>query len=68
MVPGNDAFPIHPTLNRSLTVREAARIQTFPDWIIFEGNRRQQGHQVGNAVPPMFSEKLAKHIIEQLED
>lgn len=66
MVPGNDAFPIHPTLNRSLTVREAARIQTFPDSIIFEGNRRQQGHQVGNAVPPMFSEKLANFIFEQI--
>jgi DNA (cytosine-5)-methyltransferase 1 len=67
MVPGNDAFPIHPTLNRSLTVREAARIQTFPDSIIFEGNRRQQGHQVGNAVPPVFSEKLAKFIMDQLK-
>ena len=67
MVPGNDAFPIHPTLHRSLTVREAARIQTFPDNIIFEGNRRQQGHQVGNAVPPVFSEKLAKFIVEQIK-
>jgi len=66
MVPGNDAFPIHPTLNRSLTVREAARIQTFSDDMIFEGNRRQQGHQVGNAVPPLFSYKLAKFIAEQL--
>ena len=66
MVPGNDAFPIHPSLHRSLTVREAARIQTFPDSIIFEGNRRQQGHQVGNAVPPMFSQKLAEFIIQQL--
>lgn len=67
MVPGNDAFPIHPTLNRSLTVREAARIQTFPDSIIFEGNRRQQGHQVGNAVPPVFSKKLAIFILEQIK-
>lgn len=67
MVPGNDAFPIHPTLNRSLTVREAARIQTFPDSMIFEGNRRQTGHQVGNAVPPMFSEKLGKFILGQIE-
>lgn len=67
MVPGNDAFPIHPELHRSLTVREAARIQTFPDEMIFEGNQRQQGHQVGNAVPPLFSEKLAKFLLLQLE-
>ena len=67
MVPGNDAFPIHPTLHRSLTVREAARIQTFPDSIIFEGNRRQQGHQVGNAVPPLFSKKLGVFLKSQIQ-
>lgn len=67
MVPGNDAFPIHPTLHRSLTVREAARIQTFPDSMIFSGNRRQQGHQVGNAVPPLFSEKLARFLCAEME-
>lgn len=67
MVPGNDAFPIHPVLHRSLTVREAARIQTFPDNFIFEGNRRQQGHQVGNAVPPAFSVQLAAFMLTQLK-
>ncbi len=67
MVPGNDAFPIHPTLNRSLTVREAARIQTFPDSVVFCGNRRQQGHQVGNAVPPLFAEKLARFIRSEMK-
>jgi DNA (cytosine-5)-methyltransferase 1 len=66
MVPGNDAFPIHPILNRSLTIREAARIQTFPDEMIFAGNRRQQGHQAGNAVPPKFSEILAEFIKNEL--
>ncbi len=64
LVPGHNAFAIHPYLNRALTVREAARLQTFPDEIIFKGSREDQCIQVGNAFPPMVAELIANNIIK----
>ncbi|KXK41085.1 MAG: Modification methylase AplI [Chlorobi bacterium OLB5] len=62
IVPGHNALPVHPFLNRTLTVREAARIQTFPDYYEFSGPIINQCLQVGNAFPclvaQIFGERL----------
>lgn len=53
---------VHPHEDRGLSVREAARLQSFPDWYIFFGSIGYQQQQVGNAVPP----RLAKHVFEAI--
>ena len=58
----------HPVLNRSITPREAARIQSFPDTFIFYGNKCSICKQIGNAVPPLLAKALAEHIKENFEN
>ena len=58
----------HPYLNRAITVREAARIQSFPDTFIFTGTKSSQMKQVGNAVPPLLANAIAKQIKKDMED
>lgn len=55
---------IHPTQNRGLSIREAARIQSFPDWFNFEGSIGFQQQQVCDAVPPKFGAAIFRSIVD----
>lgn len=59
---------IHPVINRAISVREAARLQTFPDSFIFTGTKDKQYQQVGNAVPPIMAKAIALQLASQLID
>jgi DNA (cytosine-5)-methyltransferase 1 len=58
---------IHPDEHRVITVREAARLQSFPDWYVFHGASTAQYRQTGNAVPPLLAYEVGRKISESLE-
>lgn len=67
IVAGHRALPVHPVRNRTISVREAARIQGFPDDYVFCGSRGKQPLQVANAVPPALSEAIARELIRVID-
>lgn len=58
----------HPYLNRAITTREAARIQSFPDTFRFYGSKSSQMKQVGNAVPPLLGKAIAERILDDMKN
>ena len=64
--PSSGRFTL-PDQNRCITVREAARLQSFPDSFVFYGSKCAQMKQVGNAVPPVFANAIAKEILKAEE-
>ena len=57
---------IHPVIDRAISIREAARLQTFPDSFVFCGSKDKQYQQVGNAVPPIMAKAIAKKLFKTL--
>ena len=60
LLAGEAQHYIHPEQHRTLSIREAARIQTFPDWFRFAGSRSHAFQQIGNAVPPLLATAMAQ--------
>ena len=58
---------IHPVENRTITVREAARFQSFPDSFEFLGSMSSQFRQVGNAVPPILAQAIGNSIMTAIK-
>ena len=58
----------HPYLDRAITTREAARIQSFPDTFHFYGSKSSQMKQVGNAVPPLLGKAIAERILDDMKN
>jgi DNA (cytosine-5)-methyltransferase 1 len=56
---------VHPTVNRLLTLRECARLQTFPDWFEFAGSAASRAQQIGNAIPPVLARVVAAHLARE---
>lgn len=54
---------VHAEKFRRMTVRECARVQSFPDWYEFAGNQADGYRQIGNAVPPLYAKQLARAIM-----
>jgi len=53
---------LHPTANRVISHREGARLQSFPDWFLFEGTKIEIARQIGNAVPPLLGVAIAQYV------
>ena len=59
--------PIHPITPRCITVREAARLHSYPDWFMFHVTKWHGFRQIGNSVPPLLAQAVARQIIQSLE-
>ncbi|MEM9507947.1 MAG: DNA cytosine methyltransferase [Cyanobacteria bacterium P01_E01_bin.35] len=59
--------PIHPITPRCITVREAARLHSYPDWFMFHATKWHGFRQIGNSVPPLLAQAIAREILRALE-